>query len=187
MKIKKCSHCHKQKPLNQFGKMTYASSGKSPWCKMCMLKHIQDWRKNNPTRQNKWWHNPKQIQLRVFTGTRNAAKRRKIPFFLDRQWVNEKIKKGCAVTGQLFDLSSASRGPFGPSIDRKDSRKGYTKRNCQMVFLIYNYAKNKFKHVDVLKLAETLKQKTPDVISLGVWTRTSQPTRARRNMASSPQ
>ena len=36
------------------------------------------------------------------------------------------------------------RSPFQPSLDRIDGRRGYTKDNVRVVWLIENYARNNF-------------------------------------------
>lgn len=70
-------------------------------------------------------------------------------------WIEEKLKIGvCEVTNLPFIFESHS--PFTPSLDRKDSSKGYTPENTQVVVWIYNTAKNKFTHNDVLVLAQAL-------------------------------
>lgn len=53
----------------------------------------------------------------------------------------------CALTGLPFELDRAGVGnamPFGPSIDRKESSKGYTKDNVRVVCLAVNYALNEW-------------------------------------------
>lgn len=54
----------------------------------------------------------------------------------------------CALTGIAFDYSRTSEysiRPFAPSIDRKDSTKGYTLDNVQMTCAMVNKAKNEFR------------------------------------------
>jgi hypothetical protein len=52
----------------------------------------------------------------------------------------------CALTNIPFDLKSNGfrYRPFAPSIDRKDSGKGYTYDNIQIVCVIVNKAKNEY-------------------------------------------
>lgn len=59
------------------------------------------------------------------------------------------IQRGhCPVTGIAFDLTSEhqrttgrSRNPYSPSIDRIDSRLGYTNENTRIVITHYNFMK----------------------------------------------
>lgn len=63
-------------------------------------------------------------------------------------WLREKLKlTNCEVTGLPFDKENTN-SPFYPSIDRVDSELGYTKDNCQLVVIIYNFAKSEYS-VDV--------------------------------------
>jgi hypothetical protein len=83
-----------------------------------------------------------------------------IPFDLDREWVSERLLAGvCEATGLPFEFKLAegqTRNPFAPSIDQIVPSKGYTKDNCRLVAMIYNYAKNNFSDADVLKMATAL-------------------------------
>lgn len=54
----------------------------------------------------------------------------------------------CALTGIPFDYAKTdefSNRPFAPSIDRKDSGKGYTFDNIQITCVMVNKAKNEFR------------------------------------------
>jgi len=53
----------------------------------------------------------------------------------------------CAVTGIVFDYNFSDEyrsAPFGPSIDRIDSNKGYTITNVRFVCFIVNLGKNQY-------------------------------------------
>lgn len=71
---------------------------------------------------------------------------KKVDFDLDTKWLIDKFNKGyCEVTGLKFDTSKKPYvNPYYPSIDRINSKKGYTKDNCQMVCHMYNTAKCEF-------------------------------------------
>lgn len=54
------------------------------------------------------------------------------------EWIIGKLKAGkCEMTGLPFDLNG---GPYGPSIDRIDSKKGYTEDNCRVIVWWLNRA-----------------------------------------------
>ena len=54
----------------------------------------------------------------------------------------------CALTDILFDYSNPTNGnkrnPLGPSLDRIDSKKGYTIGNVQFVCWVVNAVKNEY-------------------------------------------
>lgn len=54
----------------------------------------------------------------------------------------------CALSGLRFDLRSAGYGkarrPFAPSLDRIDSRGGYTRENVRLVCQVVNFALNAY-------------------------------------------
>ena len=77
---------------------------------------------------------------------RKRAYRKDIPFDLDDLWLMKKLNNGhCEKTGIKLNMSSKPfTNPYYPSIDRVDSKKGYTKDNCKMVCHMYNSAKCEF-------------------------------------------
>jgi hypothetical protein len=81
------------------------------------------------------------------------------------EWIEEKIKKGfCETTGIPFDFNDrkGSWAPFSPSVDRIDSKKGYTIDNCRVVCKIYNMAKNQFTDEDVIVMSKALASKNSE-------------------------
>lgn len=64
-----------------------------------------------------------------------------------------KLQSGCcAITKIPFSYNFSdqyTRNPYAPSIDRKDSKKGYTVDNIQIVTTWYNMMKNEWSDDDV--------------------------------------
>lgn len=93
---------------------------------------------------------------RAFRHARKNAKRRDIDFAITCEDVRQlEIRSGgrCMLTGIPFDFSwdgDYRRRPWVPSIDRKDSRVGYTSDNCWLICSAVNYAKNEW-GMDVLQ------------------------------------
>lgn len=84
----------------------------------------------------------------LLRGAKRRAEEKQIEFSLDKEWVMERLAAGkCEVTGLEFDLGESTgntRHPHTPSLDRVDSRLGYTKQNTQAVVWIYNCAKSEW-------------------------------------------
>lgn len=81
---------------------------------------------------------------------------------LDREWLFNRLSNGvCEVSGLplVFDhkfSDKQSRSPWGPSIDRIDSKKGYTKSNSRIVCNIYNLMKSTGDDDHVLQICMAL-------------------------------
>lgn len=91
---------------------------------------------------------------------RRRAKQKRLDFSLTWDWLRPKLEAGCCeVTGVPFEyfLIGLSRGKphaFAPSIDRIDSRKGYTTGNCRLVVWIVNQMRGAFDDELVLYVAQ---------------------------------
>lgn len=97
---------------------------------------------------------------RLVTWIRARAARKGWEFDLTRDWVETKLLAGrCEVSGIALELDKPdgyTLYPWAPSVDRIDSRKGYTQENCRIVVWAYNVAKAEWADSDVLKLAKAL-------------------------------
>ncbi len=67
----------------------------------------------------------------------------------------------CEVTGLAFSLNRPktrreSLRAWGPSVDRVDPLKGYTRDNCRLVCWMYNAAKGVSSDEDVMTMARAL-------------------------------
>lgn len=81
---------------------------------------------------------------------RNGAIKRNLEFAITAEVVYLFVlvqDKKCALTGIPFDWRFSEKyrsNPFGPSIDRKDSKRGYTYDNIQIVCNMVNVAKSEY-------------------------------------------
>lgn len=81
-------------------------------------------------------------------------------------WVLQKLENGvCELSGINFDLSSPNGtafNPYSPSIDKIDSKKGYTFDNCRVIITALNIALSEYGLGTYLEIAEKVisKQKT---------------------------
>lgn len=62
----------------------------------------------------------------------------------------------CAVSGLRMYKDREKHAPWAPSIDRKDSARGYTPNNCQLVAYIVNCARNQFTDAEFLAMCRAV-------------------------------
>lgn len=95
----------------------------------------------------------------LYSQSRKNAERRGIPFLLSRQAFDDLVARAdgrCMVSGIPFDfahLPGSTRRPYAASLDRIDSRKGYTDRNVRLVCVLVNVALNEWGLDPLLKVA----------------------------------
>lgn len=90
---------------------------------------------------------------------RARARREGLDCDITEEWIEVRLPDGCEVTGLPFDFEVGTPGkqnPWTPSVDRKDSSKGYTEDNCQLVVWAYNCAKGTWDKETVMEMAEAL-------------------------------
>ena len=87
---------------------------------------------------------------------RDRAKRHGWDFDLTREWIREQGNR-CALTGLEFvPRMTAAKHPLGASIDRIDSKRGYTKDNCRLVVWGINRFKADNDDETILMIARAL-------------------------------
>ncbi len=84
------------------------------------------------------------------------ANKKDIEFSLSAEFIFKKLKEGCVKTGLQFTLEDngsnySNRSPTTPSVDKIDSKKGYTEDNVQIVCWAYNVAKQQFSDEEVFQ------------------------------------
>lgn len=107
---------------------------------------------------------PEGRAVKLVGDARYRARLKGLTFDLTAEHVEAILRDGrCQVSGIPLDLGPPPVGyksnPWAPAVDRKDSRRGYTADNVQIVVNIYNRAKSEFHSVDVLCLALALAKK----------------------------
>jgi hypothetical protein len=166
---KECRKCGEIKPRNRlfFHKETQTPDGLAKWCVRCKANYKPRYTVENRSRINELerirgkerrWKDPAAVLIKR---SQTLARQNKREFNLDKQWVQERLSE-CVATGMSFDLSrpiNHRRSAFFPSIDRIDSKLGYTKDNCRVVCTIFNFAKNEWTDADVMKMAKALVNK----------------------------
>lgn len=98
-------------------------------------------------------------------GIKSRCKKEKIEFNIDTPFIlnlfNKQSKK-CKKTGIPFVLNncdqSGGKSPWGPSIDKINPNKGYTKDNIQLVCLMYNFCKGVWSDEEVKQFCKKVIQ-----------------------------
>lgn len=105
--------------------------------------------KCRPSRQTKRLYNENKLKIedklrRSLDASRKRAKEKGFEFELDWDWARQQIEQTnfcCCMTGIPFftDTNAQSlANPYAPSIDRVDSKRGYTRDNCRVVIYAFN-------------------------------------------------
>lgn len=111
----------------------------------------QAWAAANPERKKQnfesWWRKNRAYDLWRRAKRRAAVSGRTFEVTADdlRRLIEKTTH--CPYTGVPLDLGrmdGVKRNPWGPSVDRKDSRKGYTLDNIEITSLWWNLAKNEW-------------------------------------------
>jgi hypothetical protein len=118
----------------------------------------------------KEWHKetyskPRRRAYALWKSAKSSAVKKGIEFDLTVDWIEQKLLEGvCEVSKLKLDFVSKNTGkwghgsqnPFGPSLDKTNPNKGYTKDNVKVVVWIYNVGKQNNTHDDIMKLAKAL-------------------------------
>lgn len=97
----------------------------------------------------------KKTATQYLQALRSRAEKKGIDFDLTPEWIESKMAyEFCEATGVRF--RGKGNDPFGRTIDRKDSSKGYTKDNCWVACWMYNTAKMDNTHEDVMEMVASM-------------------------------
>lgn len=147
--------CGIEQHVNQFNRCKTATNGLTSNCKNCSKNNIKKWLESNI----------KNFIKKAFLSCKhNCAKRNKdLEFNITEQDILDLYyKQGgkCALSGEkltfIANLSDRQINEYNISIDRKDSSKGYTNDNIQLVGAIVNIMKNDIDEKDFLLFVSTI-------------------------------
>jgi hypothetical protein len=98
---------------------------------------------------------------RLLANAKSRAKKDKAEVSIDVPFIIEGLERGtCELTGIPFDLlrtGKNSKNPYGPSLDRRDSKnKNYTKENTRVVLHLVNLALNEFTEEQALPILKAV-------------------------------
>lgn len=116
-------------------------------CQVCNRERTAAFHDKNPTAQDDYRFTRHGMITRILAQAGGRAKRKRLPFELDRDWVEEQAKRQdnkCAYSGLEFDWNRSSGNQkryFLPSIDQRQAGMGYTKDNSVLVCWAINNMK----------------------------------------------
>ena len=100
-----------------------------------------------------------------FNLVKRNAKKRNIIFDLDFEYVKELFKNKCAITNAEIRFDYGKTTLYStPSLDRKDSNKGYIKGNVQWVMLGINYMKLNYSDEELHKTLKIIVENYEGVV-----------------------
>lgn len=152
-----CLNCKQYKNLEEFSidNKCLHRDCKFRYCKQCHSEMIIERKINKrgkPTLE-------RLITMR-FLGARQRAKVNDLVFDIDKEFLNElwNVQQGkCAISGtQMTYEYYKGRIPTNLSIDRKDSNRGYTKDNTQLVCMVVNQMKSDLTMEELLNFCESI-------------------------------
>lgn len=95
---------------------------------------------------------PMEYSQRLVNGARNRSRVKNIPFDLCQKYVLQLLKPmKCSCTGAELSFLN---GIASPSLDRIDSKRGYTRDNVRIVSWWYNAAKNEYTDAETYAAAK---------------------------------
>lgn len=150
-----CTMCGLEQDVNEFNSCKTATDGLSSNCKKCCKIISKKWLESDI----------KNFIKRAFLSCKhNCSKRNKDLEFniTEKDVLNLYYKQEgkCALSGEkltmIANLTDGEINDYNLSIDRKDSSKGYTTDNIQLVGAIINIMKNDIDEKDFLLFVSTI-------------------------------
>lgn len=130
----------------------FKRKGKEKYRKEDNPARYQKTKENFLKRRADWYLSIRGRLYDLLESARERAKKKNLLIDIDLEYLlelYEKQNKQCALTGIDFLLERRSDGhkhftPFGPSLDKIDHNKGYTKDNVRLVCVMVNLSLNTF-------------------------------------------
>jgi len=112
------------------------------------------------TRSAKNHKTPTGRAYNLLSSAKDRAERKNLEFNLSVDKIIATIKKGyCELTGLKFNMNKTTNthiNPYSPSIDRKDSSKGYTDDNVRVVLSAVNSALGQYDDKTILPILKAM-------------------------------
>jgi len=152
MKEKICPRCSIKKTEREFYHSGPALSVLSWYCKDCTKKCAIEYKKAHYIPHPRKYNSPMDhIMVEMWNNLikRSLVRRGEIVEIEREEFIN-KVKDFCSGNYHSFERHH----PFRPSVDRINSKLGYTNGNTRIIWLIENYAKNNFDDATVLEFCK---------------------------------
>jgi len=157
MDTKICTKCKVEKSIDQFYKRTTARSGLTSACKLCDIKKVKNYSKNNIDtvllkkkkyrEDNREAINAKSKQIRqtniaktLLCKAKGRAKKNNLPFDLTLEDIE--VPTHCPLLGILLAVGDGCHKPNSPTIDRLIPKLGYVRGNVWIISYKANTIKN---------------------------------------------
>lgn len=161
---RRCTRCKAIKPADGFytaGTKNKSADNRARWCKECR-RDDERLRRANPrliAKHHDKYESDVRYRARILIGAiSKRCKKRGLPFDIDIDWLADKLRGRCELTGLSFDMTVRTRKPqlYTPSIDRIIPGHGYTKANCRVVLMGVNLWLKDFTLEAMLPIAAAL-------------------------------
>jgi hypothetical protein len=156
---KRCRTCKQEKKYSEY----YVNSkGNRPaTCIECVLRAERIRKRSDPNliaKRYKNWRDTRRGHA-LTNVVKHRAKNRGMEFNLTAEDIQRRIDNGtCELTGIPFDLTQP-RAWNAPSLDRIDSKKGYTQNNVRVILYAVNVMANTWGSEKILTIAEAITQR----------------------------
>lgn len=92
----------------------------------------------------------------LFDAKRSNAQKKGVPFSLTAAWFERNYKRGCAITGIAFVCGVGCINPLSATVDRLNSKRGYSPRNCRLVLHAVNALRGSGDDKQMRKIARAI-------------------------------
>lgn len=183
--LKICSSCEEEKMIDNFD---YSSNGLNNLrndCKLCRSNYGRTYKTNNRDLitirarerrarkkeyysqydkrfRNTYHKSLKGYACKLFSGAKHRSTKKNMEFNLTSEWVLEKLTPlKCEATGFTIDIAAGGEyktHPLQPTLDRIDSRRGYTTDNVRVTCWWWNVMKQDWTDEMIEELIKNYKQ-----------------------------
>lgn len=170
MEQKHCPHCKRTLPTSSFHKDRKKKDGLRSWCRECVswkFLHKFIGTEAYQRRLRKYHENrKKQVALDpkpqwITYAMANAKRRSKdagVEYSLTRESIAAVFPDHCPLIGTPFVFAQGRTLPASPSLDRRDSSKGYTPDNVWVISAKANRIKSDATTEEIAMVAENLRK-----------------------------